>query len=30
MGWDANTGISNPAKLTELGLDWLMKLNNLR
>jgi len=25
MGWDADTGIPTPAKLIELGLDWLIK-----
>jgi hypothetical protein len=24
MGWDVETGIPKPAKLTELGLDWLI------
>ncbi|MCK5767315.1 MAG: hypothetical protein KAH35_02935, partial [Candidatus Atribacteria bacterium] len=24
MGWDVNTGIPTEAKLTELGLDWLV------
>ncbi|MFH1940417.1 MAG: aldehyde ferredoxin oxidoreductase C-terminal domain-containing protein, partial [bacterium] len=24
MGWNANTGIPTPAKLIELGLDWLI------
>lgn len=25
MGWDADTGIPTPAKLLELGVDWLVK-----
>jgi len=25
MGWDPDTGIPTPAKLIELGLDWLIK-----
>jgi len=24
MGWDVDTGIPSEAKLTELGLDWLV------
>ncbi len=24
MGWDPDTGIPTPAKLIELGLDWLI------
>jgi len=24
MGWNADTGIPNPAKLIELSLDWLV------
>jgi len=25
MGWDPNTGLPTPAKLIELGLDWLLE-----
>jgi len=29
MGWNPDTGIPTPAKLIELGLDWLIKSVNL-